>query len=112
MLFEPSEELVPQKRAGGKREHDALLIIDVRIKGVPVQREEDFHRGMNDTLVAVDEWVALHQREAESCCLGDDGRIEVLTSEGGLRLGHSCLDGAEVTNACGATARLKNPLVE
>src|SRR5262245_61095778 len=84
----------------------------MRIKGVAVQHEEDFHRGVTDTLVAVDEWVALHEREAKRCCLGDRGRIEVLTSEGCLRLGHSSLDDAEVANACGATARRKNPLVE
>ncbi|CAN99144.1 hypothetical protein predicted by Glimmer/Critica [Sorangium cellulosum So ce56] len=88
------------------------MIIDMGIKGVAVQHQEDFHRRMADTLIAVDEWVALHEREAESCRLGDHGRIELLTSEGCLRLGHSSLDGAEVANACGATARRKNPLVE
>jgi hypothetical protein len=65
VLTQPVGELVPVDPTCCHVEHDAFLITYVGVDLEAIQNEERLHGGMGNTLVAVDEGMALDEREAE-----------------------------------------------
>jgi hypothetical protein len=65
MFFKPLRQLFARHLACGKAEHQSLLFIDRRHDLVPIQDQKDFHRGVSDTLVAVDKRVIQSKGKTE-----------------------------------------------
>lgn len=57
MLRQPVNELLASQAACGKVEHQTLLFVDRGDDLVTIQDEEHVHRGMGDSLVAIQERV-------------------------------------------------------
>jgi hypothetical protein len=65
MLTKPVDQLTAADSARGEIEHEALLIIHGGIDLDAVKDQEGFHGSMPHALIAIDERVALNQREAQ-----------------------------------------------
>jgi hypothetical protein len=61
---QPAGELRAIENAGCHRQHRAFLIVHEGVDFKAVQHEEDFHRGVADTLVAIQEGVVGDKGEA------------------------------------------------
>src|SRR2546422_2224788 len=107
MLTEPVGQLAAIESACGEIEHKALLGIDGGIDLGAVEYQERLHGGMPDALVAIDERVALNQRQAQRRALINEGGIQVNTIERGLGLGDGGLQRTKVPDAGRATSRLE-----
>jgi hypothetical protein len=60
----PVRELRPIDPPGSQAQHEMLLLLDGSEINAAVEDEKGLHRGVGETLVAVDEGVVLNQREA------------------------------------------------
>ena len=87
MLTKPIGQVGGTDLASGQIEHEALLIIDRGIHLGTVEDQKGFHGGMPQALVAIDERVALNQREAQRRSLLSQRRIQVDVAEGRIRRG-------------------------
>ena len=89
MILKPSRELFSSDLAVGEIEHQTFLLIDVRAEFRAVQQQENFHRRMGHSLIAVHERVVQGQREAESRRFLNQRGMEVFAVErrSGLRQG-------------------------
>ena len=87
MLTKPVGQLAAADSAGGEIQDEALLIIHGRIDLGAVQDQEGVHGSVPDALIAIDERVALNQREAQRCGLLNQRRIQTDASKTGLGLG-------------------------
>jgi hypothetical protein len=75
--------------------------------GFPRGSRGNLHGSMPDALVAVDEWVALNQRQTQRRGLLSESDIQIATAERGLGLGNCGLQGTEVPDAGRASCRLQ-----
>ena len=103
MLLNPVHKCVACKIAGGKIQHDALLLIDGRTKFIAIDYEESFHRCMPNSLVAIDERVIEDKRKAQGCGSSLKVGVEVLSGKALARLGKGRFQSAEVPNSAGTT---------
>ena len=72
-----------------------------------VKDQEGFHGSVPHALVAIDERVAMNQREAQGYGLLNQRRIEIDAAESGLGLGDGGLKRAKISNARCAAGRLE-----
>src|SRR5439155_20667503 len=93
-------------------EYEALLGIDGGIDLCTVEHQECLHGGVPNALVAIDERVALNQRQAQRRGLVSESGIQVTTTERGLRLGDCGLQRPEVPDAGRAAGRLEEAPVQ
>ena len=112
MLTKPVDQLTATDPAGREIKHKALLGIHGRIELGAVEDKERFHGGMPHALVAIDEGVALNQREAECRTLLDQAGVQVDATERGLGLGDRGFKHAEVTDTWRATGHLEEAPVQ
>src|SRR5438477_497860 len=85
MVSEPVGQLAAIEPVSGKIEYEALLGIDGGIDLCTVEHQECLHGGVPNALVAIDERVALNQRQAQRRGLVSESGIQVTTTERGLR---------------------------
>src|SRR3989442_5785661 len=95
----------PIEPASGQIEYKALLGVDGGIDLGTVEYQECRHGGMPDTLVAIDERMALNQRQTQRRGLLSESGIQVTTTERGLGLGDCGLQRTEVPDAGRAPGR-------
>jgi hypothetical protein len=69
--LKPRGELLSSEATRGKIEHQAFLFVESAQKFQPIEQQKYFHRGMGDTLVAIDEGVIQRQGKAEGGRLVD-----------------------------------------
>jgi hypothetical protein len=55
VTLHPGSEFLPTYTTGGDTENERLLLVDRRRHLEAVQNKHDFHCGMTDPLVAIDE---------------------------------------------------------
>src|SRR5207249_10011945 len=94
MVAEPVGQFAPIEPASGEIEYKALLGVDGGIDLRTVEYQECLHGGMPDTLVAIDERIALNQRQTQRRGLLSESGIQVTTTDRGLRL---CASGLQLT---------------
>src|SRR5206468_9142982 len=105
MVAEPVGQFAPIEPASGQIEYKALLGVDGGIDLGTVEYQECLHGGMPDTLVAIDERMALNQRQTQRRGLLSESGIQVTTTERGLGLGDCGLQRTEVPDAGRAPGR-------
>jgi hypothetical protein len=105
MASEPVGQLAVIEPASGEIEYKALLGINGRIDPGAVEYQECLHGDMSDAFVAIDERVALNQRQTQRRDLLSESGIQVSTTERGLGLGDCGLQGSEVPD----TGRRRSP---
>jgi hypothetical protein len=77
-----------------------------------VQEQERLHGGVTNPLVAVNERVVHHQREAESGSLGDEVGIQIAAAEGGVWLFNSRFQCTKIADPGRSTEVGEQPLVQ
>lgn len=102
MFFKPLRQSFARHLACRKIEHQSFLFIDRRHYLGPIQNQEDFHRGMGHTLVAIQKRMIHRQREAERGGFGVKRLMQVGTAETGSWLCEGGFQGAEITNSRGS----------
>ena len=106
MVTKPVSQVHPVDPAGSEIEHETLLVIDGGGDLGAVEDEEGLHGGVPDSLVAVDEWVVLNQREAQRRGLLNHGRIEIDAAERRLWLSNGRVKRSKLADAGRAPAKL------
>ena len=99
MLFKPSCKLIPCHAARCQIKHQPLLFINGSHDLISVQRQEHFHRGVGNTLVAVDEGMVQGKRKAECRRFRWHRSVQVSPAKAGARLCEGRLQGAEIADA-------------
>jgi hypothetical protein len=69
VCFDPLDQLFSGNSSGGQTEELCLLLVYTDCDLRSVQHQEDFHGGMADSLVPVDERVVHDERVREGCSL-------------------------------------------
>jgi hypothetical protein len=88
------------------------LITDGGIDLGAVKDQESFHGSVAHALVAIDERVALNQREAQGYGLLNKRRIEIDAAESGLGLSDGGLKRAKISNARCAAGHLEEAAMQ
>ena len=88
------------------------MFVDWRTKFMSVHQQEDFHRGMSDAFVAIDEGVIEDEREAECCRFRREVGIQVSITETLAWLSEGRFKGVDVANSAGATPPFQDGLVK
>jgi hypothetical protein len=85
-------------KSGGEVKHQSFLLSYIRDKLVAIQQQEHFHRGMRNSLVAIEKRI---QREGttERGRFGSDSGVQIRAGESNARLSKSGLEGAEIANS-------------
>jgi hypothetical protein len=112
VLTKPIGQVVTSDPAGGEVQHEALLLIYRGIDLAAVEDQEGLHRGVPHAFVAIDERVALDQREAKCGGPLHQRRVQVNAAEGGRGLCYGGLEGAEIAEAGGAAGCLEEDPVQ
>ena len=112
MQLDPFQECVARELTCCQVKHDVFLGIHRRTESLPVHHQEDFHRSMSDTLIAVYEGVIENEREAERRRFGSKVWVEVHFTETLARLGKGRLKSVDVSNSAGAAPPLQYGLVK
>ena len=99
MAPDPLGEFGPRHCAGSDAEDGLLLFVDVSGNLLSVEQQEDFHRGVANALVSVDEGMPLDECEAQRSGLLRHGGVELGAIECGSRLGESGLDTSQIAEA-------------
>ncbi len=73
----PFREVFPRQRRGRQSQDYLFLLINRRQNFSPIENEKYFHRGVSDSLVAVDKWVIGDKREAEGGGLLFERRVQL-----------------------------------
>lgn len=102
----PRHQLLPRERARRQTQHDALRLVNVAHQLAPIQRKEDRHGGMADTLVPVDERVIPHDRVPECRCLLLHRWIQRVPTVRRPWLRECRLERAEIAEPCSSTCLL------
>jgi hypothetical protein len=95
----PLGELLTTHLSGRKTEDDSLLLINSSVELMAIQDQEHFHREMTNALVSIEEGMIADQRESKSGGFGRQAWIQILATEGHLRLGHRRLKASQITHA-------------
>jgi len=109
---EPVDQLTTIEPAPGEIEYEALLGIDGGLDLPAVEHQECLHCGMPNALVAIDERVALNQRQTQRRSLVSKSRIQLSTTERGPGLGDCRFQRPEVPNAGCAAGRLEEATMQ
>src|SRR3990167_3113786 len=112
MATKPVGEGTAGGPAGGEIEHEALLVVHRAIDVRAVQDQTRRHRRMCHALVAINERVALHQREAKRRSFLSERGIQVDTAERGFGLSDSGLKRSDIAGARGAAGRFEEAAMQ
>ena len=93
---QPCGELASLYLPRSDTEHDRFLLVDVRFEHPAVQDQKDLHGGVTHTLVAIDERVTSHNREADDSSLLNQVWIKFCPVERGPWLGESRLQSPQI----------------
>jgi hypothetical protein len=85
--------------SGSQREHDRFLFIDRGVELEAIEHQKNFHGGVADALVPINEGVTLDERKSKSGGLLAERRVELSAIEGGHGLRECGLNAAEVPDA-------------
>jgi hypothetical protein len=88
------------------------LVVGCRNDVDAVQKQKRRHRGMADSLIAVDKWMVLNQRRAQGRGFVDQRHMQVVPAEGDSALGERRVQECEIANAAGAAGLLNQELVK
>ncbi len=89
----------------GDGHYDAFLFVVRSDDFETVQYEEDFHRGVTDSLVSVDKGMTLYERETKRGGFLNKGWVQLDTIERGERLCECGLNSPEVAHTGGTAGR-------
>lgn len=112
VLLDPLQECVACELSCCQVKHGVFLGIHRSTEFLPVHHQEDFHRSMSDTFIAVDEGVIENEREAERRRFGCKVWVEIHFTETLARLGKGRLKSVDISNSAAATPPFQDGLVK
>ena len=112
VLTRPVAQLTSADPTRSEIEHEMLLVVDGSVDLGAGENEEGLRGRVSSALVAIDNRVALNQRECPGGGFLNQSRVEITATERGLGLGDRRFEHPEIPNARCATCCLEDAAVQ